>query len=423
MLDLGGAASRHLLRQDNPVRIQAIELGADGFQHQVVSLVEPGPGLAHPDIGIVAEIHGIGTGVPGVVKLAPAHLRPVFVSVIVDGGHGMGGPHPSTLGMDGDFPFLRMDESLFPRTVVTMHAEGSAREAQTLVDAFLNKPLAVRIGLVPAPGTDGLVEIDAHRHLVEDFQEQVREIVEDRFAGGLVSRGVDTGVILTPLANAPGAHPIHFIGIVELLGESPEEFLVALLEDRVVRVGRPDLGRSRRGLEALGALGADIIRAGVLMQVPAVGPELENEFETAGAGAVPQHPEAPGRLGIAGFVPEVETFFRLGLRPVRTDQQRVGIVAHFHLSHSRVHVVVFLPEIVRQPVSQAGIDDPATEGIAVHGLPVRDDADGGVSRLLWPGIPARSFRRLFTGRDHCRHQEYGGNGTGPKTDRLRIHRH
>ena len=120
-------------------------------------------------------------------------------------------------------------------------------------------------------------------------------------------------MVLSPLSYAPGAHPVQFVRVVELFGKGAEELLVAFLENGVVRIGGPNLGRTSGGFETFGALGAHVGRAGVLVEVAAVGPELENELQTALAGSFAEHPEAPGRLCLAGFVPEVKAFFRLGL--------------------------------------------------------------------------------------------------------------
>ena len=277
--------------------------------------------------------------------------------------------------MDGDLPFLAVDEVLLPGAIVAVHSEGSAGEAESLVDALLHQSLAIGICLVAAAGAYSLVEVYADGYLVEYLQEQVREEIEHRLAGFLVTGGIDAGMVFTPLAYAPGAHPVQFVRIVELLREGTEKLLVALLEDGIIGVRGPDFGGSRCGLEALGTLGFNVIRAGVHVKVPAVGTELENQLQTALAGAFAKHAETLCRFGVTGGIPEIKSLLRLGLAPVRADQQGIGIVRNPDVADLGREVVVDFPEVVGKAVSQAGIDYPAVERVAVHCSAVGRNAD------------------------------------------------
>ena len=89
------------------------------------------------------------------------------------------------------------------------------------------------------------------------------------------------------------------------------------------------------------------------MEVAAVGPQLENELEATFAGTLTQHAEALGGLGVAAFLPEVDSLFGFGLGPVGTDQQGVGVVGNLDFPDGGLHVVILLPEVVRKAVAEA----------------------------------------------------------------------
>ena len=293
----------------------------------------------------------------------------------------MRGTHPAALRGGRTIVAELLQDALLPVREVGVHAEGGALQRESLVDGLPDQPLRIGIVVVAVPlngGPDPAVHLHGDGDIPEGLGPEIRHPVEYRLTGRIVARRVDAAVVFAPLADSETADEGRDVGIVELLREGPHELGIALLEGRIVGIGRPDTrrGSGRRPVDltprSLDLL-ADILGDDVVVVVAAVGRKVEDEFQPALPGPLHQHAQTLGLFGIDPLVPDVNAAFGVGIRPAHADQQHRGVVRHLDipLGDGRTgQMVVLHPIVVGQAVAQTGVEHPAREGIAQHRLAV-----------------------------------------------------
>lgn len=178
-------------------------------------------------------------------------------------------------------------------------------------------------------------------------------------------------MVLTPFADADTVNEFSGVGVIDVFGKVVDEFFVAFLKFRVIRIGRPHFHRTGlRGIAFCTVSISDIERSAELMFIAAVYAEAVTDAHVASAGLGDEAAVALRVDGVAAVLPDVHAVFRVELSPGRADEKGLGIVGGPDCAGRRRHVVIPFPEVV-QIVAEPGIKHPAAKRVWMHDVPIR----------------------------------------------------